>query len=92
MEEQDGQPGDSGTAPSAGELTGQGAPDRGGQADARKALVQRLRAARARVTSREEHRRPKRDLIEHAWVRQPDAQIRAEVPQKIYQRHTAIRS
>lgn len=92
MEEQDGQPGGSGTAASAGELTVQGAPDREGQADPRKSLVQRLQAARARVTSRAERRHPKRDLIEHAWARQPDAQTRAKARQKIHQRHTAIRS
>jgi len=70
---QDRHPGEGGTAASTGELTGQGAPDRGGQAGPRKALVQRLEAARARVTSRAEDRHPKRDLIKHAWARRQNA-------------------
>jgi len=73
VEGQDGQPGVGGTAVGAVVLFGHDAPDGGGQADPRKALVQRLQAARAWVTRRAEHHLLKRDLIEHAWAHRPDA-------------------
>jgi len=72
-EGQDGQPGDGGTNAGAGSLIGHGAPDGGEHADPREAQVQRLQAARARITSRAEHHRLKRDVIEHVWARRPDA-------------------
>jgi len=73
VEGQDGQPGVGGTAAGAGVLFGHVAPDGGGQADPREALVQQLQAARARVTRRAEHLVLKRDLIEHACAHRPDA-------------------
>jgi len=73
VEGKDEQPGHGGTAAGAGAFTRHGAPDGGGYDDPREAPIQRLQAARALVTSRVEHNRLKRDVIEHVWARQPDA-------------------